>query len=70
MTKADRSKNDLIDFGEFVHYILEHEKNLAVAFNKADLNADGVIDLHELKAYLKSLDVELSDKEAETLMKK
>lgn len=30
-----------VDFAEFVHYVTEHEKKLALVFNSVDTNRDG-----------------------------
>jgi len=35
---ADTSQNSQIDFAEFVHYVLEHEKKIEVVFK---VGADG-----------------------------
>lgn len=41
MEEADTGKDKSIDFKEFVHYVLEHEKKLAIVFKNFDKNADG-----------------------------
>lgn len=41
MEEADTTQSQEIDFSEFVHYVLEHEKKLAVTFRDLDRNADG-----------------------------
>ena len=41
MGKADTAKTGNIDFAEFVRYIVDHEKRLALTFSKLDQNKDG-----------------------------
>lgn len=38
---SDTAKDGTVDFAEFVHYIIEHEKNLMVVFKSLDENRDG-----------------------------
>jgi hypothetical protein len=45
MDNVDTSKNNRIEFSELVAYVLEHERRLAVVFNKVDSNKDGSLNL-------------------------
>ena len=38
---GDRNEDGMIDFGEFVAYIAEHEKKLKLAFKTLDIKKDG-----------------------------
>ena len=38
---GDRNADGMIDFGEFVAYIAEHEKKLKLAFKALDIKKDG-----------------------------
>ncbi|KAH7983416.1 hypothetical protein HPB52_011769 [Rhipicephalus sanguineus] len=40
ITASDTGKDGTVDFAEFVHYIIEHEKNLMVVFKSLDANSD------------------------------
>lgn len=41
---SDLTRDGVVDFQEFAQYVLEHERNLKLVFNKIDENADGHID--------------------------
>ena len=38
---GDRDRDGMIDFAEFVSYIINHEKKLKLAFKTLDYNSDG-----------------------------
>jgi hypothetical protein len=37
----DPAKKNTVDFGEFVLYVLDHEKQLELVFHDLDRNKDG-----------------------------
>lgn len=41
MTKADLNDSSTVSFKELVHYVMEHEKRLAVVFSSLDKNRNG-----------------------------
>ena len=41
MDKYDLDKDGSIDFADFVHYVMEHEKGLRLSFAMVDHNQDG-----------------------------
>ena len=41
ITKADESKEGTLDFREFVNYMIQHERDLKLAFSDLDRNEDG-----------------------------
>lgn len=51
---SDLARDGVVDFQEFAQYVLEHERNLKLVFNKIDENADGHID-EEVSYYDNSL---------------
>ena len=67
LSRADLNDNEMIDLPEFMHYVLEHEKNVKVVFDSVDKNQDGIIDQNELRAYMKSIGIDLSDDELTAL---
>lgn len=69
MGSKDSSTNNL-NFAEFVHYMIEHEKRLELIFKKIDVDNDNKISYNELEKYFRKLDVEISDKESKKLVEK
>jgi len=59
-----------IDFNEFVSYMLEHERKLALTFRDLDRNKDGVIDFHEVKRHLQDLGLRITDFQAQEIISK
>jgi len=41
LKKADKDKSSDISFSEFVEYMLDHERQLKLAFSDLDRNKDG-----------------------------
>ncbi|XP_074653824.1 calcium-binding mitochondrial carrier protein SCaMC-2-like isoform X3 [Tubulanus polymorphus] len=70
VTKSDLNKDGHLDFGEFVHYVLQHEKQLKLVFSNLDINKDGHLDPHEIMQSLRKLGIRIDLSEAEKLMKK
>ena len=70
LSRADLNDNEMIDLPEFMHYVLEHEKNVQVVFDSVDINKDGVIDQNELRIYMKSIGIDLSDEELAALYRR
>uniref|UniRef100_A0A914XEQ0 EF-hand domain-containing protein n=1 Tax=Plectus sambesii TaxID=2011161 RepID=A0A914XEQ0_9BILA len=68
--RLDRAKEDKVDFAEFVHYVLEHEKHLAIVFKDLDRNQDGLIDVRELRSYCQRLGLTVSDEQAALVVKR
>ena len=52
MKKGDQTDNDEMAFGEFVEYMLEHERQLRLAFSDLDRNHDGKNQMLQLKEIL------------------
>lgn len=68
--KSDYDKTGDIDFAEFVHYCVEHEKQLKIIFKDLDVNKDGVLDASEVIAAFSKLGVHLDKQEANKLLKR
>lgn len=68
--KSDLAKSGNVDFAEFVHYVIEHEKRLMVVFKSLDENKDGKIDKNEIMNAFKRLGVMIDDQEALKLLKR
>ena len=68
--KSDYDKTGDIDFAEFVHYCVEHEKQLKIIFKDLDVNKDGVLDANEVIAAFNKLGVHLDKQEANKLLKR
>ncbi|XP_005388885.1 PREDICTED: calcium-binding mitochondrial carrier protein SCaMC-1-like isoform X2 [Chinchilla lanigera] len=58
-----------LDFEEFVRYLQDHEKKMKLAFDSLDRNKDGVIDTAEIIAAMKSLGVNISEAQANNIVK-
>ncbi|XP_048774292.1 mitochondrial adenyl nucleotide antiporter SLC25A25-like isoform X2 [Ostrea edulis] len=68
--KHDKDKDGLIDFGEFVKYVRDHESKLRLYFKNIDINDDGSIDKDEIIASFKKLGVNIDSNEADKLVSK
>ncbi|XP_064395552.1 mitochondrial adenyl nucleotide antiporter SLC25A24-like [Halichondria panicea] len=68
--KGDTDQDGLINFAEFVTYIVDHEKKLELAFKTLDSNKDGVIDAEEIKKYMKEHGLNVSDSDVQRLVDK
>jgi Ca2+-binding EF-hand superfamily protein len=49
--------------------MLEHEQNLRLVFRDIDINKDGILDKGEIRAALKRLGLNVTDKEVDRLVK-
>ncbi|XP_064458634.1 calcium-binding mitochondrial carrier protein SCaMC-2-like [Ornithodoros turicata] len=67
---SDKGKDGTVDFAEFVHYIIEHEKNLMVVFKSLDENRDGSLDANEIKTSFRKLGINIDHDEAVRLLKR
>lgn len=68
--KSDLAKSGNVDFAEFIHYVMEHEKQLMVVFKSVDENRDGNIDKGEILMAFKKLGIRLSDSDAMRLLQR
>ncbi|XP_026340457.1 mitochondrial adenyl nucleotide antiporter SLC25A24-like [Ursus arctos] len=67
--KAGNTNEDSgLDFGEFLHYLKDHEKKMRLAFNSLDKNNDGIVETSEIIAALKSLGINISDAQAKKIL--
>jgi len=60
----------MLNFAEFVNYMLEHEKRLELIFKCIDQDKDNKISYKELKEYFEKVDVKISEKESKNLVEK
>ena len=70
LSKGDQNKDGHLDFGEFVRYVSEHEKQLKLVFKDIDQNEDGKLDVNEIWASLQKLGVNVTREEADKLLKR
>uniref|UniRef100_A0A6G5ABV6 Putative mitochondrial carrier protein n=1 Tax=Rhipicephalus microplus TaxID=6941 RepID=A0A6G5ABV6_RHIMP len=70
ITVSDTGKDGTVDFAEFVHYIIEHEKNLMVVFKSLDANSDGSLDANEIRTSFQKLGIQIETDEAMRLLKR
>lgn len=70
ITASDTGKDGTVDFAEFVHYIIEHEKNLMVVFKSLDANKDGSLDANEIRSSFQNLGIHIDLDEAMRLLKR
>ncbi|XP_013786684.1 calcium-binding mitochondrial carrier protein SCaMC-2-like [Limulus polyphemus] len=68
--KSDLAKSGNVDFAEFVHYVIEHEKQLMVVFKSIDQNKDGRIDALDISNAFKKLGISLNHQEAICLVQR
>ncbi|XP_068429510.1 calcium-binding mitochondrial carrier protein SCaMC-2-B isoform X2 [Clinocottus analis] len=66
---GDKDLDGQLDFGEFVHYLKDHEKKLRLVFKSLDKKNDGRIDSQEIMQSLRDLGVSISEEQAEKIMK-
>ncbi|XP_072015701.1 calcium-binding mitochondrial carrier protein SCaMC-2-like [Amphiura filiformis] len=69
LSKSDQNKDGHVDFGEFVKYAIEHEKQLKLVFTHIDKNEDGLLDVQEILVSLQKLGVNVSREDADKLLK-
>ncbi|KAK0146706.1 Calcium-binding mitochondrial carrier protein SCaMC-2-B [Merluccius polli] len=66
---GDKDLDGQLDFGEFVHYLRDHEKKLRLVFKSLDKKNDGRIDSQEIMQSLRDLGVNISEQQAEKILK-
>lgn len=64
------AKSENLDFAEFVHYMIEHEKRLELIFKRIDVDNNNKISYNEVEEYFKKLDLGISTKESKKLVEK
>ncbi|CDW52178.1 calcium binding mitochondrial carrier protein [Trichuris trichiura] len=70
MEEASASHGEAIEFVDFVHYMLEHEKRLTLVFEDCDRKKDGVIDSSEIMHYLEKLGVPVTASQSKEMVRK
>ncbi|KAK5976038.1 calcium-binding mitochondrial carrier protein SCaMC-3 [Trichostrongylus colubriformis] len=70
MARLNPRNEDKVDFGEFVNYVLEHEKRLEAIFQDLDKNNDGTVDVREIKAFCKEQGIPLDDNKARSIVER
>ncbi|XP_076320846.1 mitochondrial adenyl nucleotide antiporter SLC25A24-B-like isoform X2 [Tachypleus tridentatus] len=68
--KSDLAKSGNVDFAEFAHYVMEHEKQLLLVFKSLDENSDGSIDTSEIVNAFKKLGIYMSYDDAFKLLQR
>ncbi|KAF0031868.1 hypothetical protein F2P81_016423 [Scophthalmus maximus] len=66
---GDKDLDGQLDFGEFVHYLRDHEKKLRLVFTSLDKKNDGRIDSQEIMQSLRDLGVNISEEQAEKILR-
>ena len=61
-------KDSEVDFSDFLHYVMEHEKRLEKVFEELDTNRDGFVDYTEMKNYFHNLGIPMSNQRAKNLI--
>ncbi|XP_038589841.1 calcium-binding mitochondrial carrier protein SCaMC-2-B isoform X1 [Micropterus salmoides] len=67
---GDKDLDGQLDFEEFVHYLRDHEKKLRLVFKSLDRKNDGRIDSQEIMQSLRDLGVNISEEQAEKILKR
>uniref|UniRef100_A0A8C5PGS3 Solute carrier family 25 member 25 n=1 Tax=Leptobrachium leishanense TaxID=445787 RepID=A0A8C5PGS3_9ANUR len=67
---GDKDQDGQLDFEEFVHYLRDHEKKLRLVFRSLDKKNDGCIDAQEIMQSLRDLGVNISEQQAEKILKR
>ncbi|XP_041427848.1 calcium-binding mitochondrial carrier protein SCaMC-2 isoform X2 [Xenopus laevis] len=67
---GDKDQDGQLDFDEFVHYLRDHEKKLRLVFKSLDKKNDGRIDAQEIMQSLRDLGVNISEQQAEKILKR
>ncbi|XP_040260918.1 calcium-binding mitochondrial carrier protein SCaMC-2 isoform X5 [Bufo bufo] len=67
---GDKDLDGQLDFEEFVHYLRDHEKKLRLVFRSLDKKNDGRIDVQEIMQSLRDLGVNISEQQAEKILKR
>ncbi|ETN69196.1 EF hand [Necator americanus] len=68
MARINSGGDDSINFGDFVRYVVEHEKRLENIFQDLDKNNDGLIDVREIKLFCNELGIPLDDRKARDIL--
>ncbi|CAG0914729.1 unnamed protein product [Notodromas monacha] len=66
--QGDLNASGDMDFAEFIHYMVEHEKRLRLVFSTLDVNQDGRLDKGEIMASFKDLGISLTENECANLL--
>lgn len=66
---GDKDLDGQLDFEEFVHYLRDHEKKLRLVFKSLDRKNDGRIDSQEIMQSLCDLGVNISEEQAEKILR-
>ncbi|KAM6167072.1 mitochondrial adenyl nucleotide antiporter SLC25A24-like [Erethizon dorsatum] len=69
LNAGDTNADSGLDFEEFVRYLQDHEKKMKLAFDSLDRNKDGVIDASEVIAAVTSLGVDISEAQANSILR-
>uniref|UniRef100_A0A286XXT4 Mitochondrial adenyl nucleotide antiporter SLC25A24 n=1 Tax=Cavia porcellus TaxID=10141 RepID=A0A286XXT4_CAVPO len=69
LSAGDTNADSGLDFQEFMQYLQDHEKKMKLAFSSLDRNKDGVIDASEVIAAVKSLGVDISEAQANSILR-
>ncbi|XP_063288626.1 mitochondrial adenyl nucleotide antiporter SLC25A25 isoform X3 [Pelobates fuscus] len=67
---GDKDQDGQLDFEEFVHYLRDHEKKLRLVFRSLDKKNDGRIDAQEIMQSLRDLGTNISEQQAEKILKR
>lgn len=69
MTLGDQNLDGHMSFEEFVKYVTDHQKKLWIVFKSIDQDGSGCVDKTELKEAFERMDVHVTDKEVDLLLK-
>ncbi|KAJ7372293.1 hypothetical protein OS493_019737 [Desmophyllum pertusum] len=69
MTLGDQNLDGHMSFEEFVKYVTDHQKKLWIVFQTIDQDGSGCVDTTELKKAFEKMDVHVTDKEVNLLLK-
>uniref|UniRef100_A0A7E4VED8 EF-hand domain-containing protein n=1 Tax=Panagrellus redivivus TaxID=6233 RepID=A0A7E4VED8_PANRE len=67
MCREDKSTE--VDFGDFLDYVIAHERRLEEVFRQLDKNQDGLVDVAEMENYFHNLGLPISNDKAKSLVK-
>ncbi|XGW34586.1 hypothetical protein V3C99_018492 [Haemonchus contortus] len=70
MARLSSRNEDKVDFGEFVKYVIEHEKRLEAIFQDLDKNNDGLVDVREIKVFCNEQGITLDDRKARGIVQR
>lgn len=69
MSLGDQNLDGHMSFEEFVKYVTDHQKKLWIVFKTIDQDDSGSVDASELKKAFEKMDVHVTDKEVDLLLK-